>query len=87
MTVNKNLNPNMAYITKVSDDYWYKIVALNSIETIFKIVKECGEILIEENETFLEKEDFDFWDGMKEEDKEKIMQCKYHITIHDDYLY
>ena len=86
--VKANSNPKLAYVTKASDDYWYKVVHLNSIESIFNLIKEYKEeILIEEDWSYKKKEDFDFWDGMKEEDIPKIIEAKYHITIHDDYLY
>lgn len=85
--IKANSNPNLAYVTKASDDYWYKIIHLNSIESIFNLIKEYGEILIEEDWFYTKKECFSFWNGMKEEDIPKIIEAKYHITIHDDYLY
>ena len=85
--IKANSDSYIAYMTKVSDDYWYKIVSINSIESIFRIIKEYGEILIEENWNFTKEEDFDFWDGMRKEEIPKIIEAKYHILIHDDYMY
>ena len=83
---NTNSNPNLAYVTKVSEVEWYKIVNLNSIETIFQLVDEYDEIIIEEDWFYTDEESFEFWDTVKKEDIPKIIEAKYHITIYDDYI-
>ena len=83
---NANSNPNLAYVTKVSAEGWYKIVNLNSIKTIFRLVDEYDEIIIEEDWFHTDEESFEFWDIVKKEDIPKIIEAKYHITIYDDYI-
>lgn len=83
---NANSNPNLAYVTKASIEEWYKIVYLNSIETIFRLVDEYDKIIIEEDWFYTDEESFKFWDTVKKEDIPKIIEAKYHITIYDDYI-
>lgn len=83
---NANSNPNLAYVTKASTEEWYKIVSLNSIETIFRLVDEYDKIIIEEDWYYTDEKSFKFWDTVKKEDIPKIIEAKYHITIYDDYI-
>lgn len=69
-------------ITKASDDYWYKIDYINTIDAL---IKKYDDVIIERN-TYTTKEDFDFWDGMKAKDIPTIMKCKYHVIIYDSYV-
>lgn len=69
-------------ITKASDDYWYKIDYINTIDAL---IKKYDSVIIERN-TYTTKEDFDFWDGMKAKDIPTIMKCKYHVIIYDSYV-
>jgi hypothetical protein len=69
-------------VTKASDDYWYEII---SCETITDLMEKYDKVVIEKN-TYTNKEDFDFWDGMKKEDIPIIMKCKYEVTIYDYWI-
>lgn len=78
-----------AVIRKVSDDNFLKPFNSNNIETIERLIKEYGRIIIEDN---------DFW---KDESIDTIKRCfninnnklakyisesDYEITIYDDYI-
>lgn len=73
-------------VTKANSDYWYKIRVFNTIEDIQLFIKECHcGIIIEEN-SYIDDEIFEFWDGMKVKDIPIIKQCPLHITIYNDYV-
>ena len=74
------------FVTKASDDYWYKIKNFNTIEDIQRFIKECKCGIIIEKNTFTDDEIFEFWDGMKVKDISTIKQCPLHITIYDSYV-
>lgn len=73
-------------VTKANSDYWYKIRTVNTIEDIQRFIKKCGYGIIIERNTYIDDEDFEFWDGMKTEDIPIIKQCPLHITIYNDYV-
>lgn len=74
------------FITKASDDYWYEIKVLNTIEDIQRFIENCGHELIIYKNVYTNDELFEFWDGMKAEDIPIIKQCSLHITIYNDYV-
>lgn len=75
----------LALITKASEDYWYEIKEVNTIEELFKIYPST---IVEKNE-YKDWKDFtflNFWDGIKKEDIPLIRKAECHITIYNDYV-
>lgn len=75
-----------AFISKASEDYWYKIKEFNTMEDIQKFIEKCGcEIIIGKNE-YTNNNMFKFWKGMKSKDIPIIKKCSLHIIIYDSYV-
>lgn len=74
-------------ITKANSDYWYKVENYNTLEELYNmIIKRKCPIIIRRNVFYTEPKDFDFWEGMKEEDIPKICKAKLHIEIYNGYV-
>lgn len=73
------------FITKASEDYWYKIKEFNDIKDIQKFIEKYGSIIIEKNDYTFDSL-FEFWDGMKSKDIPIIKKCSFHIIIYDSYV-
>ena len=73
-------------ITKVSDDYWYEIKELNSLDDLINLKEKSGHSLIFDENGYIDNTMFDYWEGMKEEDKKIIPTLKFHITIYDSWI-
>ena len=75
-----------AFVTKASEDYWYKIKEFNTMEDIQKFIKKCGcEIIVGKND-YTHDCMFEFWEGMKSKDIPIIKKCSLHIIIYDSYV-
>lgn len=74
-------------VTKTSNDYWYQIRNIDTIEDLMRISKTNKSYVIEENwhcganpENIIR-----FWDGMTLEDAKIISTLPYAVEIYDDY--
>ena len=77
-----------AFITKASSDYWYRIKEFTSLDALLTYqYKVDSPIILEKNELLHDEDIWTFWNGMTKADAWTIAnECKYHITIYDDYL-
>ena len=75
-------------LLKASSDYWYKIITVNDLEELFKIIKKYkSSIILNTNEyKHITEKDMDFWEGLTIEDVKRMNTIDYQITIYDDYI-
>ena len=73
-------------ITKASDDFWYEIKELNSLDDLINLRKKSKHSLILDENFYTDNKIFDYWEGMKEEDKKIIPTLNFHITIYDSWI-
>ena len=71
----------LVFVTRASDDYWYKFQEVNTIEDILKI---HNSVIIEPNGHTIDC--VEFWDGFKTEDIPLLKKAKINIIIYDDYV-
>lgn len=74
----------LAIITKASDDYYYELKEVSTIEDLFKIYNHG--VIVEPNPYTYTDSIFFYWDGMKKEDMPLVRKAECHITIYDDYI-
>lgn len=74
-------------ITKASSDYWYRIKEFNTLEDLMNFIhNECEDAVVIQKH-YLSKGCFEYWEGMKKEDEDVILNnIKYQIVIYDDYI-
>jgi len=74
-------------ITKASDDYWYQIKEFNTIEDLMDFIhNKCKDSVVIQKH-YLSKGVFAYWEGMKKEDENEILNnIKYQIIIYDAYI-
>ena len=74
-------------VTKTSNDYWYQIRNIDTIEDLMRISKTNKSYVIQENWWFNEdpKNMIKFWEGMTLADAKIITALPYEIEIYDDY--
>lgn len=75
-------------LLKASNDYWYKIITVNDLEELFKIIKKYkSSIILDTNKYKHDIEDYkEFWEGLTVKDIKRITTIDYQITIYDDYI-
>ena len=77
----------LVLVTKASDDYWYQIRTVETIDDLFKIDKDQDLILSYNHyKDWTDEELLEFWKGIKKEDIPLIKKIDYHINIYDDYI-
>lgn len=74
-------------ITKVSEDYWYKIKTLPNIESLLTIVKRKGAVVVQRNWNYQRdpKDIARFWEGLTLDGAKEISECEFEVEIYDDY--
>ena len=74
-------------VVKTSNDYWYQIRNVDSIESLMNLSKKCKRYVIERNWYYREDpiEIIKFWEGMTLEDAKIISTLPYKVEIYDDY--
>ena len=74
-------------VTKTSNNYWYQIRNINTIEDLMKISKKNKSYIVQENWNYGDdpKQIMQFWDGMTLKDAEIISTLPYSVEIYDDY--
>ena len=74
-------------VVKTSDDYWYQIRNVDSIESLMNLSKKCKSYVIQHNWHYKEDPNkiIEFWDGMTLEDAKIISTLPYEVEIYDDY--
>lgn len=78
----------LVLVKKASDDYWYQIRTVETIDDLFKIDKKNDLIVSRYNdyENWTGKELLYSWDGIKKEDIPLIKKADCIVTIYDDYV-
>lgn len=77
----------LVLVTKASDDYWYQIKTVETIDDLFKIDKDQDLILSYNHyKNWTDEELLEFWKGIKKEDIPLIKKIDYHVNIYDDYI-
>lgn len=74
-------------MTRTSEDYWYEIKTISSLEELLAICKDKGDLILKENWRLKDDPELilQFWDGMTIEDAKEASECKFEIEIYDDY--
>ena len=74
-------------VTKTSNDYWYQIRNIDTIEDLMRISRKNKSYVVQENWYYGEdaEEIIRFWDGMTLEDAKIISTLPYSVEIYDDY--
>ena len=74
-------------ITKTSNEDWYQIRNIDTIEDLMRISKKDKRYIVQENWWYGDdpKEMIEFWDKMTLEDAKIITTLPYEVEIYDDY--
>ena len=78
----------LVLVTKASDDYWYRIKTVETIDDLFKIDKKHDLIVSRYNDykNWTDEEFLDSWDEIKKEDIPLIKKADCIVTIYNDYV-
>lgn len=74
-------------VVKTSEDYWYQLKYLPSLEALLTLCRQKGSLILQRNWRYKDKpeEIMRFWEGMTLEDAKEISECEFELEIYDTY--